>query len=128
MVLDQHPQHQPAVDLELCIDSVVPLKQLLQTLAAVNQTVPGGVTMVSSPPIAQTLQQFDAEIKFCADHSLQLERASDYGWLVRAGADAHVLGCIDQLDDAVELMRLDGGFTWTTFPSLHDALEDLVYS
>lgn len=84
--------------------------------------------MVSSPRTAQTLQQFDAETKFCADHSLQLERASDYGWLVRAGADAHVLGCIDQLDGAVELMRLDGGFTWTTFACLHDALKDLVDS
>ena len=84
--------------------------------------------MFSSPHIAQTFQQFDAETRFCANHGLQLERASDYGWLVRAGADAHVLGCIDQLDDAVELMRLDGGFTWTTFASLHDALKDLVDS
>jgi hypothetical protein len=58
-----------------------------------------------------------------------LEVAADYGWIVRAAHGdnfGHVVGCIDQLRDSVELLRLDGGFHWSTFSTLHDALDNLI--
>jgi len=77
----------------------------------------------------QTSDQFRIESDFCRRHGLELERAADFGWIVREPAADHpgqVVGCIDQLRDSVELMRLDGGFCWSGFDCLHDALEDLV--
>lgn len=83
--------------------------------------------MITAPH--DQVRPIETEAAFCADYRFELQQASDYGWLVRAATSAHdgtVLGCIDQLDEGVELMRLDGGFTWTTFASLHDALENLA--
>ncbi len=77
----------------------------------------------------QTPEQFQAEANFCTTRGLELELATDYGWIVRsANSDhvGHVIGCIDQLPDCVELLRLDGGFHWSTYPHLHDALVNLT--
>lgn len=85
--------------------------------------------MIKSLNLQQTPGQFQAEADFCTNHGLELELATDYGWLVRAANGTHdgqVFGCIDQLRDCVELLRLDGGFHWSTFGCLHDALDNLI--
>ena len=77
----------------------------------------------------QTPEQFQLEANFCTTHGLELELATDYGWIVRSASSdhfGHVIGCIDQLHDCVELLHLDGGFHWSTYPHLHDALVNLT--
>ena len=91
-------------------------------------------TRLSGPAIASehcqhTPEQFQLEANFCTRHGLQLEPAAGYGWNVRsANSDqfGHVIGCIEHLQDCVELLRLDGGFHWSTYPGLHDALVNLT--
>ncbi len=85
--------------------------------------------MRTAPRQLLIASDFDAESEFCADHSLQLERSTGYGWLVRLAhhdRQGAVIGCIDQLEQGVELMLLDGGFRWSTFASLREALENLM--
>lgn len=85
--------------------------------------------MTTSVQSRQTPEQFQVEAIFCATRGLELELATDYGWIVRAATSDHVgnvIGCIDQLPDCVELLRLDGGFHWSTYPRLHDALVNLT--
>jgi hypothetical protein len=64
----------------------------------------------------------------CSAHGLRLWRAEDYGWLVRTGPDTTgaVYACIDESGNEFELLELAGGFRWTTHPSLHQALEELL--
>ena len=73
---------------------------------------------------------FESEAEFCESHGLELEHASDYGWIVRTANTRHfgnIVGCIDQLDGSVELMKLNGGFHWSSFVTLQDALNDLAF-
>ena len=73
--------------------------------------------------------QLRTESRYCAEHGLELEAAIDYGWVVRTASGdhlGHVVGCVDQLKGCVELLRLDGGFHWSTFSTLHEALDNLV--
>ena len=46
--------------------------------------------------------------------------------MAEADHRGRIVGRIDQLDDAVELMKLDGGFHWSSFATLQDALDNLV--
>ena len=76
-----------------------------------------------------TTAQFVTGAAFCSDRGFELELASGHGWIVRIATADHfgrIVGCIDQLDDTVELMKLDGGFHWSSFPTLQDALDDLM--
>ena len=76
-----------------------------------------------------TTAQFVTGAEFCSDHGFELELASGHGWIVRVAEADHcgrIVGCIDQLDDTVELMKLDGGFHWSSFATLQDALDNLV--
>lgn len=86
--------------------------------------------MTTLPHLQQNPGQFQAEADFCANYGLELQRAADYGWVVRLATADHngqVFGCIEQLSGCVELLRLDGGFHWATFHCLHDALEILIH-
>ncbi len=73
----------------------------------------------------RTREASDDDSVLCLTHGFRLWRAEDYGWLVRLGADTtgEVYACIDESDDAFELMELVNGFRWTTHPSLHSAIE-----
>ncbi len=85
--------------------------------------------MKAVPAVHELSASFDIAASACASHGLMLERMPHYGWLVRrAGPGGHqpVIGCIDQVEDGVELMEMDGGFRWTTFRSLLDAVTHLV--
>lgn len=85
--------------------------------------------MISTPQLPSIAEQFHTEADFCAKHGLELETATRFGWVVRSASGdhfGHVVGCIDQLRDSVELLRLDGGFHWSTFSTLHEALDDLI--
>jgi hypothetical protein len=85
--------------------------------------------MVSATQPHASARQFQTEAHYCEEHGLELEAAIDYGWVVRTASGdhfGHVVGCVDQLRDSVELLRLDGGFHWSTFATLHEALDNLV--
>jgi len=85
--------------------------------------------MIKPLHLQQPVEHSQADVDFCEKHGLELELAPDYGWIVRAATAAHdgeIFGCIDQLKDCVELMQIHGGFRWTTFGALRDALEELV--
>lgn len=87
--------------------------------------------MSIAPAKSFSISDSDSDAGFCADHSLQLEQLTGYGWLVRLAHDDRqgaVIGCIDQLEEGVELMLLDGGFRWSTFASLREALESLMHT
>jgi len=79
--------------------------------------------MTTLPHLQQNPGQFQAEADFCANYGLELQRAADYGWVVRLATADHngqVFGC-------VELLHLDGGFHWATFHCLNDALKSLIH-
>ena len=86
---------------------------------------------VSTFPVPETLDWFESEAMFCTGHGLELERLPHYGWLVRRiglGRNRPVIACIDDVENGVELMEMHGGFRWTTFGSLHDAVTYLVWA
>jgi|GEM_PF-3693553 len=72
----------------------------------------------------------DAAAAYCDRHDIRLCQVASHGWLVRTADCAEgagtVLGCIEEHLDGFELMELGGGFRWSTFGTLSEAVAQLV--
>ncbi len=67
---------------------------------------------------------------YCSEHHLTLTQVAAHGWLVReepgSGAAGRLLACVEERGHDFEVMEVGGGFRWTTFPTLGEAVEHLI--
>lgn len=72
----------------------------------------------------------DEAAAYCDRRGIRLCQVASDGWLVRTADHSEgagtVLGCIEEHLDGFELMELGGGFRWSTFGTLNEAVVQLV--
>jgi hypothetical protein len=97
-----------------------------------SATFPSGntVELEMPPAAAPAVSDSDEATAYCDRHDIRLCQVASHGWLVRTADHAEgagaVLGCIEQHLDGFELMELGGGFRWSTFGTLSEAVAQLV--
>jgi hypothetical protein len=87
-------------------------------------------SFVSKHHVVPTVDYVQAAA-FCAERGAHLDPQSGRGWIVRRMPESRgvnsVLGCVEDLGDHVELMRLrEGTFSWATFDTLSQAVKHLL--
>jgi len=83
-------------------------------------------------PLGDRLEReaHSATVDYFERRGISLSQVDTRGWLVRlmppVDSRLSVLGCVEERDDEFELMELEGGFRWSTHPSLHAAVVHLL--
>jgi len=69
-------------------------------------------------------------IEYCHAHGMSLTQVAGHGWLVRRDPDVvdpgRVLACVEERDHDFEVMEVGGGFRWTTYTMLREAVAHLA--